>query len=151
MNKDDFGEAINDLWAQTKTGKLPRDERFKAVEKLTDEYIASTGERPEPEALDRLATLCLFEEVTDATPWKTKNTEYPVHSPRQQEEIEKNEANCAPPPAGRKPTRRKRSDFENTVVNKTKTRNEERRKAYRDFTKVQPVRHWNMYTGEIYD
>jgi len=126
MNFEQFNARINELWAQTKAGKLDRRSRFAAIERLTDEYIAATGRRPDPSQLDRLATLCLYEEVTDATPWKTRNTEYPVHSERQREEIERHEVGMAPleyvASDGRKhekPTRRKRSKAENAYMDRS--------------------------------
>lgn len=146
-----FNVIIDKLWTKTKAGLLPREQRFAEIERVTNEYVEATGERPDPAQLDRLSSLCLYEELTDATPWKTQNTEYPIHSARQQEEIEKNEINMAPPTKDGKPTRRTRSNYENHVVNKAKARNEERRKRYREFTKVQPVKRWNMYTGEVYE
>jgi hypothetical protein len=157
MNFEQFNARINDLWTQTKAGKLPRADRFAAIERLTDEYIAVTGRRPDPAQLDRLATLCLYEEVSDSTPWKTRNTEYPVHSDRQREEIEKHEVGEKPikylANDGRKrekPTRRKRSDYENTVVNrKAIARNAERKRKYREFTKVQPVTVWYISTNGL--
>jgi len=125
MNFEQFNARINELWTQTKAGKLPRAERFAAIERLTDEYIAATGRRPDPAQLDRLATLCLYEEVSDSTPWKTRNTEYPVHSDRQREEIERHEVGMAPleyvASDGRKhekPTRRKRSKAENAYMDR---------------------------------
>lgn len=150
MTNSEFNEQINELWAQTKAGNLSRDARFKAIEALTEEYYAANGKMPDAGALDRLATLCLYEEVTDDTPWKTQNTEYPIHSERQQREIEENETRMSPPEDAGKPTRRRRSDYENTVANRVKSRNIERKKAYREFTKVQPIKHWNAQTGEIY-
>lgn len=83
MNKGEFISAINDLWARTKRGELSREERFKEIEKITDEYIAETGERPEPSALDRLATLCLYEEMTDSRSNKMRAEESPVMSSNQ--------------------------------------------------------------------
>ena len=139
MTNEQFNARIDELWTQTKAGLLPREARFGAIEALTDEYIAQMGKRPEPAQLDRLATLCLYEEVTDATPWKTQNTEYPIHSARQQETIEKNEAFMEPPDKSGKPMRRKRSDYENTVANRAKSTNAARRAKYREFTRVQPV------------
>ncbi|MDH5159840.1 hypothetical protein [Heyndrickxia oleronia] len=75
-----INERIDELWTQTKRNKLPREQRFKAIEALTDEYIAVTGKRPEPAALDRLATLCLYEEVTDSDRMKSRNNEHPILS-----------------------------------------------------------------------
>ncbi|AZU61054.1 hypothetical protein [Neobacillus mesonae] len=152
MNTTQFNAKIDELWAATKRGELPRAARFEAIERLTNEYIAATGKRPEPAQLDRLATLCLYEEVTDATPWKTKNTEYPIHSEEQRNQIEKNEARFEHADGNkfRKPVRRKRSDYENTVIDR-RAMNAERKRKYRDFTKVQPVVRWDMNTGEIYE
>lgn len=146
MTNEEFDVKINDLFERTKSGLLQRENRFKAVEQLTDEYITVNGQRPEPEQLDRLSSLCLYEELTDATPWKTKNNEYPIHSARQQEEIEKNEVNMTVESTGRdKPVRRKRSDYENHFVNKkVQSANAERKKKYREFTKVQPVNSYFM-------
>jgi hypothetical protein len=83
MNKTLFNERINELWAQTKAGKLPRQARFAAIKRLTDEYIAATGRRPDPVQLDRLATLCLYEEVTDKDRMKMRKNEYPIMSDEQ--------------------------------------------------------------------
>ncbi len=92
MNKTEFNERVNELWALTKAGNLPRNERFQAVEQLTDEYIASTGERPDSQALDRLATLCLYEEMTDKNEHKMMQQDRPIMSDRQQERRHNNEA-----------------------------------------------------------
>jgi hypothetical protein len=92
MTNEELNARINELWTATKRGELPRQARFAAIEQLTEEYIAATGRRPDPAMLDRLATLCLYEEVTDATPWKTRNTERPIHSERQRRTIEEHEA-----------------------------------------------------------
>lgn len=86
MNNIPLNERIDELWAQTKAGNLPRAERFKAIESLTDEYIAATGKRPEPAQLDRLATLCLYEEITDPHPDKMTRDEFPIMSDTQEEE-----------------------------------------------------------------
>jgi hypothetical protein len=151
MNNIELSNKINELWTKTKAGELPRSERFEAIERLTEEYIEITGKRPDSQYLDRLATLCLHEELTDATPYKVRNTEYPIHSDRQREEIEKNEAMFVHVEAKKneRQTRRKRSDYENTVVDR-KAMNAERKQKYREFTKVQPVVRWNIVTGEIY-
>jgi hypothetical protein len=142
MNIEQFNEAIDALWTETKAGLLPREMRFKVIEELTDNYIETSGNLPDTAQLDRLATLCLYEEVTDSTPWKTRNNEYPIHSDRQQEEIEKNEVNVGNVHSVTrdKPVRRKRSDYENHFVNKkAQSDNAERNKKYREFTKIQPV------------
>ncbi|MDQ0270747.1 hypothetical protein [Cytobacillus purgationiresistens] len=146
MNNEQFNDKINELWAQTKAGNLPRPSRFEAIEALTEEYFAARGKMPEAGALDRLATLCLYEELSDDTPWKSRSNEYPINSDRQQEEIEKNEVGMQAlgyvNNDGKKPQsagRRKRTDYENTKANRSRSRNAERRRRYREFTKVQPV------------
>lgn len=152
MTAQEFAGKINDIWTKTKTGKLrDRQARFAVIERLVDEYIAKNGKRPEPEQLDRLATLCLYEEITDDTPWKVRNTERPILSDRQKEEIRRNEVTTKIPNKHRKPTRRKRSTYENIVMDRAKSKNKKRRWQYREFTQVQPVKRWNMYSGDVYD
>lgn len=91
MTPTEFNARIDELWTATKVGNLPREQRFKAIEALTDEYVKATGKRPEPTQLDRLATLCLYEEVTDPHPDKMTRDEYPIMSDSQREEREKDE------------------------------------------------------------
>ena len=91
MTSEQFNESIDELWMQTKAGKLPRAERFEAIEALTDEYITARGKRPEPAALDRLATLCLYEEITDPHPDKMTRDEMPILSGSQEDERKKDE------------------------------------------------------------
>jgi hypothetical protein len=104
MNSTQFNERINELWSLTKTGKLPRVERFKAVEDLTDEYINARGKRPEPAQLDRLATLCLYEEVTDPFPDKMARDEYPIMSADQAERRDDKEVKLSDVQYGRDKT-----------------------------------------------
>ncbi len=52
----------------------------------------------------------------------------------------------------RKPVRRKRTNSENKFTDKyARARNKERQRRYKEFTQVQPVKRWNMYTGEVYE
>lgn len=52
----------------------------------------------------------------------------------------------------RKPIRRTRGTHESLEIEKrTKSKNRERRRKYQEFTKVQPVKRWNLYTGEVYE
>jgi hypothetical protein len=158
MTTTELNAKIDELWAQTKAGNLPREERFKAIEMLTEDYFASTGMRPEPEQLDRLATLCLYEEVTDDTAWKSRQTEYPFLSDDQlarrkdgvhQRKNEAGQREVALEKAwsvatdgrdNRTPKRRERSDNENIQMdNNVRSRNRQRQKVYREFTAVQPV------------
>lgn len=80
MNNEQLNAQIDELWAQTKAGNLPRGARFEAIERLTDGYISANRKRPPVNALDRLATLCLYEEVSDINPHKVMHEEDPVLS-----------------------------------------------------------------------
>ncbi|MEK5109855.1 hypothetical protein MHI57_24650 [Cytobacillus sp. FSL K6-0129] len=91
MNNAQFNERVNELWAQTKAGNLPRPSRFEAIEALTEEYFVANGKMPDAGALDRLSTLCLYEEVTDPHPDKMTRDEYPIMSATQEEERKSDE------------------------------------------------------------
>jgi hypothetical protein len=140
MNFEQLNARINELWTQTKAGKLPRADRFAAIERLTDEYIAATGRRPDPAQLDRLATLCLYDEITDSTPYRIQNTEYPIMGERLfNERSAKNvPLKSTDYEQERKLTgsRRKRHKSENAYIDRTvKAKNKERRKRYNDFVR----------------
>lgn len=85
MTNEELNARIDELWKRTKAGKLPRKQRFVAVEELTEEYYRATGKQPDWKALDKLATLCLYEEVTDPHPDKMTRDEYPIMSDTQEE------------------------------------------------------------------
>jgi hypothetical protein len=146
--KEELHEAITQLQQATKRGEMPREVRLGRLDALAEEYFAKAGEMPDAVALERMADLCLWEELTDNDRMKVRNNEYPILSEHQfdrrdnvvsvvGDDIENS------PSDGRKhlkPTRRVRSDYENKFVNKkAKIRNKERKKAYTEFTKVQPV------------
>jgi hypothetical protein len=120
---------IDDLFARAKRGEpelADRSKRMKLIEDLTEAYVTQTGERPDPTQLDRLATLILREELTDATPWKTRNTEYPITSDRQEEEYAKKRVPLSAAidrgvdgDSHGLPTRRKRSKAENAYMDRS--------------------------------
>lgn len=86
MTYDEFERVVDDLWRRTKNGELrDRQARFAEIERTINEYIARYGQRPNQRLLDRLATLCLYEEVTDKDRLKMRNNEYPIMSERQEE------------------------------------------------------------------
>jgi hypothetical protein len=141
-------EDITELQKATKRGELPREVRLVKIEQLTEGYYAKTGEMPDGVALERLADLCLYEELTDPNIHKVAHNEYPFLSEHQFDRRDNRESavgdaldNSASD--GRrhtKPTRRSRSDYENRLVDKkAKIRNKERKKVYNEFTKVHPV------------
>jgi hypothetical protein len=146
--KTKLHEDITLLQQATKRGEMPRALRIVRIEELTDDYYAKAGEMPDIVALERLADLVLYEELTDPNIHKVAHTEYPFLSEHQFDRRDSRESavgdaidNSAND--GRrhtKPTRRSRSDYENNFVDKkAKVRNKERRKTYQEFTKVQPV------------
>ncbi|MEW4281782.1 hypothetical protein [Priestia megaterium] len=133
--------------------------RIQIIENLTDCYVAATGERPEPKQLERLTDAILNEELSDRHPDKISRTEYPFMSDWQIDVRHDGEASEGGAESVgtdgrnyRKPVRRKRSTSENIYVDKiAKIRNKQRKDKYVEFTKVQPVKRWNMYTGEVFE
>jgi hypothetical protein len=141
-------EDITQLQADTKRGELPREVRIGKINTLIEDYFGKTGEMPDGIALERLSDLILYEELTDSDRMKVRNNEYPILSEYQFDRRDNVVSTVGDdiensPSDGRKhlkPTRRSRSDYENKFVNKkAKIRNKERKHAYNEFTKVQPV------------
>ncbi|WP_425594289.1 hypothetical protein [Bacillus cereus] len=128
-----------------------RNVRAEEIKSLTDAYVGTVVERPEPKQLERLADLLLYEELHDTHPDKMTREEYPIMSEHQlsrrhsgevsmkvAEEYGSDCRNYKPP------VRRKRTRKETWQIDReAKSRNEERRKAYREFTRVQAVRVYN--------
>ncbi|MGF1433284.1 hypothetical protein ACQUW6_03370 [Bacillus thuringiensis] len=128
-----------------------RDVRAKEIKSLTEAYVGAVGERPESKQLERLADLLLYEELHDAHPDKVTREEYPIMSDHQlsrrhsgevsmkvAEEYGVDRRNYKPP------VRRKRTRKETWQIDKeAKSRNEERRKVYREFTRVQAIVAYN--------
>ncbi|PFS79595.1 hypothetical protein COK49_13795 [Bacillus cereus] len=128
-----------------------RDICAKEIKSLTDAYVASIGQRPEPKQLERLADLLLYEELHDTHPDKMAREEYPIMSDHQLSRRHSGEVSmkvaeeygvdrrCYKPPVRRKRTRKETWQIDRDA----KSRNEERRKMYREFTRVQAVRVYN--------
>lgn len=157
-HKTQLHEAITQLQLATKRGELPRGLRLVKIEQLTEDYFAKTGEMPDGVALERLADLCLYEELTDDNEHKVTHNEYPILSDtqiarrREGKHARKTDNPKIEVPLkvaesfgidGRTydiPSRRVRSERENRFVDKeAKIRNKERKRRYEEFTKVQPV------------
>ncbi|MGX6582870.1 hypothetical protein ACWMNW_15680 [Bacillus velezensis] len=141
MDKTILHETIMEMYERTKAGKMSRQERIEAITALSDAYFDSTGDHPEPAALERMANLVLYEELSDSHPDKVTREEYPIMSETQLEERYKREASDKLAEEydqtgsykGR-PIRRTRSSYENKVLDRrAKARNEERRKRYSAF------------------
>jgi len=132
--------------------------RMQIVDDLTECYREAAGDWPDGLVLERLTNAILEEELYSDDNYYVKHTEYPILNERKHESRTYKDVK----PEGletvdsggknqRKPTKRKRGKRENAFVDKhTRSKNRERRKKYVEFTKVQPVKRWNMYTGEIY-
>lgn len=128
-----------------------RDVRAEEIKSLTDAYVGRVGERPEPKQLERLADLLLYEELSNTHPDKMTREEYPIMSDYQlsrrhsrevsmkvAEEYGVDRRNYKPP------FRRKRTRKETWRIDReAKSRKEERRKMYREFTRVEEVRVYN--------
>jgi hypothetical protein len=121
--------------------------RFTKIESLIEDYFAKTGEMPDSVILERMADICLYEELTDTDRMKVRNNEYPFLSETQFEERRSAEASFKLAEEqgvdGRNykpPVRRDRTTKENKFMDENaRIRNRERRKTYHEFTKVQPV------------
>ncbi len=128
---------------------------FTAVAEITDrsERIAALAkaledcERPDARTLERLADAILREELTDRHPDKVTNTEYPFFSAWQLElrhgretGIKAAEETGADGRNHRKPTKRRRTRYENWRVDRdARGRNEARRAQYRRDSSPGPV------------
>lgn len=153
--KAEFAAAVSDLIAQN---MADRSERIAAVHALTEAYVDSIGQRPDPVQLERLADYILREELTDGHRNKTSATEHPFLSETQlarrtdgvhQRKYESNTGEVRLSGAkytatdGRAynvPRRRERTKNENMLLDETvKSRNKLRREAYESFVKPSPV------------
>lgn len=150
--KTKLHEDITALQQATKRGEMPREVRMVKIEQLTEDYYAKTGEMPDEKTLERLADLCLYEELTDTDRMKVRNNEYPFLSEHQFEERHNGEASFKLSEEhgvdGRNhkpPTRRDRTGYENRLVDKkARARNKERQRKYNEFTRAQPVISYNL-------
>lgn len=84
MNTTTMHAEISEAFSDFKAIRTSRRHRMDFAEELAERYFAEYGKMPDGSVLDRLATLILQDELADKTPWKTRNTEYPIESPRQE-------------------------------------------------------------------
>lgn len=152
--KAEFERAVNGLIDKNIED---RTERIRAIDALIDEYVDAIGSAPDPVQLERLADYILKEELTDASKNKVRREEYPIFSEwqlaRRKDGRHRRKENAyveVPLEAARTysgdgrnyrvPKRRRRRLRENIFMDeKTKSRNRERRRKYREFTKPGPV------------
>ena len=121
-------QAHNDITEQFTQFKRIGTDRRSRIDfsiSLTERYLAVNDKIPPVGVLDRLATLILQDEIADPTPYKSKNTEYPIHSPRQEADYcKKLTSKGVPESLGqdgidyRLPTRRQRTPSENAHIDR---------------------------------
>ena len=74
----------NDIIEQTKKGELDREPRLARLTELCDDLALTAEEYRNKDAIyaliERLTNALLHEELTDPTPWKSQQSEYPVYS-----------------------------------------------------------------------
>jgi hypothetical protein len=138
--KAQFSAEVTKLIAKNNAdGFTSRTDKMSEVQRLTDAYIAQTGEPPESSELERLTDAILSEELKSTYRAKATASAYPFLSDRQLLTRNNNEtpisaAHYHGSDGGnyRIPTKRKRSWYENSRIDKkAKIRNDERRKQYR--------------------
>lgn len=78
MNLTELRECVDML--EEMAARTTRKRRMTEVERLTDEYIASTGRVPDNELLKRMTDVILHEELTDNDKDKMQKYEYPILS-----------------------------------------------------------------------
>jgi hypothetical protein len=158
--KNEFKRYIDVLFTYAKLGDLAdRTKRMSLIDELIESYIAATGHRPDSVQLDRLATLCLYEEITDNHPDKMTREEYPIMSEEQYarrtegKHVKRTDKNGNKRPNTseiplkaaydygtdgrnyRTPKRRRLSTNEALELDRKRSRNKEREKRYKEFIK----------------
>jgi len=138
--KNEFKRYVDELFTYAKVAGryagydlADRAERMALIDELIESYIAATGERPDSVQLDRLATLCLREELTDKhDKWKAKHEEYPFLSDSQYlkrtwKDVDISAVDATTAEEGK---RRTRTKYENNYMDKTvKSREKEASKT----------------------
>ncbi|MEG7333247.1 hypothetical protein [Bacillus sp. 0102A] len=140
MNKPILHETITELYKRTKAGELSRLERIEETRALVNSYYDSTGEQPDITALERMANLIIYEELSNTNKNKMRE-EYPIMSERMEKTRRSGETSEKMAEEydhfgknNSKPVRRRLSTYESIQVDKrAKARNLERRKRYSAF------------------
>lgn len=78
--KADMHRHIDSLYQDAKTANTSRERRLITSDALIEAYYEHSEERPDGNALERLATLILRDELTDNDRMKSRNTEYAILS-----------------------------------------------------------------------
>lgn len=118
-------DAITKQFDAYKREKTSRDSRMQFANNLVEDYFALHLRVPPTGVLDRLATLILQDELADATPWKSRNNEYHIQSPREELDYHKGlvaknvpESIATDGNDYRLPTRRQRTPSENAHMDR---------------------------------
>lgn len=157
-NYTEFNAEVTKLIEKNNAGEFAsRSDKIAEVKRLIDAYITQTGKSPESNEVERLTDAILSEELKSMDTWKARNEEYPFFSERQLERRQNGEAPIkavhyygSDERDYRVPTKRNRTWYENSYVDKTaKIRNDERRRQYRVDTSPGPVVTYMMPTEEI--
>lgn len=158
--REELHANIDELRSLVKSGELDTKQTIERVQVLTDQYVEHTGERPDTGALERMATLILDEDLTNKDRMKSRSEEYPVLSETQEarrktgaharrgssrelsdtltKEVGSDGVDYRPQT---RDTKRKMREVTRTQLQDkyARSRNKERRRKYREFTKRQPV------------
>jgi hypothetical protein len=171
--KNEFKRYVDELFTYAKVAGryagydlADRAERMALIDELIESYIAATGQRPDSVQLDRLATLCLREELTDTDSHKMRHNEYPIMSDtqlaRRKDGVHQRNNGMVYRETGfnklrdygadgnihTKPIRRIRKESEQyEVESRAKSRDPERRKKYNEFIKRQPIKTYKLNEG----
>lgn len=125
LTNENAQNAITEQFDEYKREKTSRVSRMQFADKLIEDYFALHLKLPPTGVLDRLATLILQDEIADATPWKSRNNEYHIQSPREELDyykglVAKNvpESVATDGADYRLPTRRQRTPSENAHIDR---------------------------------
>lgn len=153
-----FNEEVTKLIEiNNMSGFANRTEKMAEIQQLIDAYVVQTGEIPESSELERLTDAILSDELKSTYRAKATAAEYPFLSDRQL--LTRNNSETPISAAHyhgsngsdyRIPTKRKRSWYENSRIDKkAKIRNDERRKQYRMDTTPGPVVTYTMSPEDV--
>lgn len=125
LSNENAHNAITEQFDEYKSVKTSRESRMVFADDLVEDYLGLHLKIPPVGVLDRLATLILQDEIADATPWKSRNNEYHIQSPREELDYHKGlVAKDVPESLAtdgldyRLPTRRQRTPSENAHIDR---------------------------------
>ncbi|MGG0793161.1 hypothetical protein ABE137_03915 [Brevibacillus laterosporus] len=133
---------------------MERTTRISRIKEVVDHFVMTQGDRPPAAELEKYADAILHEELTDPNAHKGSHNEYPILSETQLARRREGKHKRRGSGMGgetslaivqdtgtdgrsyRKPSRRKRSPYENRLVDETaRIRNKQRREQYEKYRK----------------